>query len=56
MTGVDGLTVSVKVAVPVPPVLVALKLTETVPEEAGVPEIRPDVVLMLRPVGKPVAL
>ena len=52
----DGLTVKLNVAVPVPPALVALKLTDRVPEEAGVPEINPVPVLIDTPVGSPVAL
>ena len=56
MTGGGGFTVKLRVAVPVPPALVALKLTETVPEEVGVPEIKPLPVLIDKPVGSPVAL
>ena len=49
-------TVKVSVAVPVPPLLVALKVTEEVPAVVGVPEIKPEVVFTDRPAGKPVAL
>ena len=60
MTGVAGLIVNVKVALPVPPALVARMVTlyglpASVPA-AGVPEIRPVAVFTLRPVGSPVAL
>ena len=58
--GGGGLIVKVKVALPVPPELVALMVTvyglpASVPT-AGVPEIRPVAVFTLRPVGSPVAL
>jgi hypothetical protein len=36
-----GAMVSVRAAVPVPPLLVALSVTLDVPGEVGVPEIRP---------------
>jgi hypothetical protein len=60
MTGVAGLIVNVKIALPVPPALVALMVTlyglpASVPA-AGVPEITPVLVLTLKPVGSPVAL
>jgi hypothetical protein len=54
--GVVALTVSVKAFVPVPDALVALTVTFEVPAADGVPEIRPLVVLTLRPLGRPVAL
>ena len=52
--------VKVKVALPVPPELVALMVTlyglpASVPA-AGVPEITPVLVLTLKPVGRPAAL
>ena len=47
--------VSVTVALPVPPLLVALTVTLEVPEEVGVPEINPLVVLTDNPAGSPVA-
>jgi len=48
-------TVRVSVAFPVPALLVALKVTEEVPAVVGVPEINPVPLLMVSPVGKPVA-
>ena len=56
ITGAGGFTVKVKVAVPVPPALVALKLTFEVAAVVGVPEISPVPVLIDKPAGKPVAL
>ena len=56
MTGVGGLTVRVKVLVPVPPALVALKVTLEVAAVVGVPEMRPVPVLTESPAGSPVAL
>ena len=53
--GSDKLIVSV--AVPVPVALVAERVTLKVPAATlGVPEIRPVVVLIERPPGRPVAL
>jgi hypothetical protein len=52
----DGLTVRLKLAVPVPLLFVALMVTLKDPEADGVPEIRPVEVLMERPEGRPVAL
>src|SRR5205807_9093725 len=54
--GAALLTVNVRVAVPVPPELVALRVTLEVPAVVGVPEIRPSDVLTERPLGSPVAL
>ena len=48
--------VKVKVALPVPPALVALMVTLYVPAVVGVPEINPVLVLTDRPAGSPVAL
>lgn len=48
-------TVMVNVPVPVPDALVAPIVTELVPAAVGVPLIKPVVVLMLRPAGRPVA-
>ena len=48
--------VKVRVFVPVPPALVALKLTLEVAAVVGVPEIKPVVVLIDKPAGSPVAL
>ena len=56
MTGFAGLIVKVNVALPVPPALVALMVTLYVPAVVGVPEIKPVLVLTLRPGGKPAAL
>ena len=50
------LIVKVSVALPVPPALVALIVTLYVPAVVGVPEIKPVLVLTLRPAGNPVAL
>ena len=43
----------VRVAFPVPPVLVALMVAVESPSTVGVPEIRPVVALTLKPAGKP---
>lgn len=48
--------VKVRVAVPVPLALPALKVTTEVPVTVGVPVIFPVLVLTLNPVGSPVAL
>jgi hypothetical protein len=48
--------VKVKVALPVPPALVALIVTLYVPAVVGVPEIAPVLVFTLKPAGNPVAL
>ena len=57
MTGGDGLTiVKVRVAFPVPPLLVALIVTLYVPAVVGVPEINPLLVFTVKPAGSPVAL
>ena len=53
ITGAATDTVSVRVAVPVPPLLVALKETVEFPAVVGVPEMRPVVALTERPAGKP---
>lgn len=49
------LTVSVRVAVPVPAWLVALRVMEETPDETGVPEISPVDVDTERPAGRPLA-
>ncbi len=54
--GGGGLIVKVKVALPVPPELVALIVTAYVPAVVGVPEINPVLVFTDRPAGSPVAL
>jgi hypothetical protein len=57
IAGVDmAAMVSVSVALPVPPPLVALSVTAEVPADVGVPEITPVPVLTDKPAGKPVAL
>ena len=56
ITGVAGLIVRVRVAVPVPPALEALKVILELPAEVGVPEMRPVTVSTDNPVGSPVAL
>ena len=56
MTGGGGRTVNTSVAEPLPPALLALIVTELVPVADGVPEITPVEVLILNPVGSPVAL
>jgi hypothetical protein len=56
MTGVAGLIVKASVAVPVPPVLVAPRVTLEVPTPAGVPVTSPELVLTDKPDGSPVAL
>ena len=54
--GAGGTTVITKVAVPVPPALLALIVTFVVPVALGVPLITPVLVFTLNPVGNPVAL
>jgi hypothetical protein len=49
-------TVIVRVLVPEPPALVALRVTAEVAAAVGVPEITPLVALTVRPDGNPVAL
>jgi hypothetical protein len=51
-----GLMVRLSVPVPVPLLLVALRVTVKLPETLGVPEIRPVEVLTVSPEGRPVAL
>ena len=56
MTGGGGLTmVIVRVALPVPPELVALIVTLNVPAVVGVPAINPVLVFTVKPAGSPVA-
>jgi hypothetical protein len=50
-----GLMVDVRLALPVPPLLVALSVTVDVAAVVGVPEINPDVLLTDNPAGNPVA-
>ena len=47
--------VSVKVALPVPPLLVALRVTVEVAAAVGVPEINPVVLLRVKHAGNPAA-
>ena len=56
MTGVDGWSVSVSVAEPVPPAFDALIVGENVPVTVGVPEITPVAESTLNPAGRFVAL
>ena len=56
ITGVAGLIVRARVAVPVPPAFVALSVMFALPGAVGVPEIRPVTVSMDSPAGNPVAL
>src|SRR2546422_1252056 len=53
--GVAGVIVTASVWVPVPPALVALRVTVEAPAVVGVPEMRPVVALSARPAGNPVA-
>jgi hypothetical protein len=55
MTGFATETVNVKVALPVPPALIALRVTEDVAAVVGVPDITPVAVLIDSPAGRPVA-
>ena len=55
MTGFAGLMVRVSVALPVPPELVALIVTEYIPAAVGVPEMRPLLISIVKPGGSPVA-
>ena len=55
ITGAAELTVIVKLALAVPPELVALTVAIEVPAIVGVPEINPVVGLTASPDGKPVA-
>jgi len=50
-----GLMVNVRLALPVPPLLVALSVTVDVAAAVGVPEINPEVLLTDKPAGNPVA-
>ena len=53
--GMAAAIVSVSVALPVPPLFVALSVTVELPAELGVPEINPLVVFTDSPAGNPVA-
>ncbi len=50
-----GAIVTTSVAVPDPPILIALNVTGKAPDKAGVPEIAPLVLFIERPAGNPVA-
>jgi hypothetical protein len=52
ITGAATVTVKVRGALPVPPLLVALNVTLELPAPVGVPEIKPEVVFTARPLGK----
>ena len=52
----EALMIIVNVPVPVPPALVALRDTDEVPVDVGVPEITAVLVLKLKPAGNPLAL
>ncbi len=54
-TSAAGAMVRVRLALPVPALLVALSVTVDVPAAVGVPEIKPVVVLTDKPTGSPVA-
>ena len=56
ITGAAELTVRVRLALPVPPELVALTVAIEVPAVVGVPEINPVVPLTASPGGKPLAV
>src|SRR5438309_12035534 len=55
MTGGAAVIVTASVWVPVPPALVALRVTVEAPALVGVPEMSPVVALSARPAGNPVA-
>ena len=55
INGAAGLMFRVRVAVPVPLLLVALNVTDDVPIAVGVPEINPVAVFTDSPAGNPVA-
>src|SRR2546428_1488402 len=56
MTGVAAVIVTASVWGPVPPALVALRVTVEAPALVGVPVMSPVVALSARPAGNPVAL
>ena len=56
MTGAGGTMVSVNVAVPVPPALLAERVIVNVPAAVGVPVICPVAAFTFNPTGRPVAL
>jgi hypothetical protein len=56
ITGAAVVIVSVRVALPVPPALVALSVTVELPAAVGVPETNPLAVFTDKPAGKPAAV
>ncbi len=56
MAGAGAVMLITKVAVPVPPALLALTVTLVEPRAVGVPEMTPVVVFRVRPAGNPLAL
>jgi hypothetical protein len=56
ITGAAVVIVSVRVALLVPPALVALSVTVELPAAVGVPEISPVAVFTDKPAGKPEAV
>ena len=50
-----GWKVRTNVEEPVPPALLAETVTNVVPAEVGVPEIKPELVLTVSPPGRPLA-
>jgi hypothetical protein len=55
ITGRPDVTVKAREALLVPPLLVALSVTLDIPAVVGVPESKPEAVLIARPCGNPVA-
>lgn len=55
ITGLAGSRDSTRISEPVPPLFVAEIVILIFPETAGVPEMRPVLGFILRPVGRPVA-
>jgi hypothetical protein len=55
ITGAATARVSIRVALPVPPLLVALGVTVDVPAAVGFPEINPVPLFADSPAGNPVA-
>ena len=51
-----ALIINDKFRFPVPPALLALKTTLEVPAAVGVPDTSPEPVLIVKPLGRPVAL
>jgi hypothetical protein len=53
ITGGGTVTVRVRGALPVPALLVALRVTLEIPAPVGVPEIKPETGFTVRPAGNP---